>query len=188
MIRPATPADTPALVEIARGTGVFKPIELVALREVLDDYHATNAAAGHRAVVVEGEGEGEGRAVAFAYYAPAAMTDRTWYVYWIAVEKARQAVGIGGALMRHVEREVREAGGRLLLIETSSTPHYGPTRRFYLGQGYERAAALADYYADGDDMVVFRLRLGAGGREGREVRSREPISRATSLDRGGPGP
>ena len=34
MIRPTTPDDTPALVEIARGTGVFKPAEVVALREV----------------------------------------------------------------------------------------------------------------------------------------------------------
>ena len=32
MIRPTVPDDTPALLEIARGTGVFKPIEIVALR------------------------------------------------------------------------------------------------------------------------------------------------------------
>ena len=40
MIRPTTPEDTDALVAIADSTGVFKPIELVALREVLDDYFA----------------------------------------------------------------------------------------------------------------------------------------------------
>ena len=40
MIRPTVPDDTPALLEIARGTGVFKPLEIVALHEVLDDYHA----------------------------------------------------------------------------------------------------------------------------------------------------
>ena len=106
MIRPVTPDDTPALVEIARGTGVFKPAELVALREVLDDYHAANAAGGHRAVT----DERDGRVVAFAYYAPASMTDRTWYVYWIAVDRRAQAGGLGGALMRHVEEEVRAAG------------------------------------------------------------------------------
>lgn len=50
-------------------------------------------------------------------------------------------------------------GGRLLLIETSSLPHYEPTRRFYLKHGYERSCAIADYYADGDDLVVFRKRL-----------------------------
>ena len=155
MIRPTTTDDTPALIEIARGTGVFKPAELIALREVLDDYHATNAAQGHRAV----SDEREGRVVAFAYYAPASMTDRTWYVYWIAVDKAAQAGGLGRGLMRHIEDDVRETRGRLLLIETSSTPHYEPTRRFYLKHGYVVAAVLADYYADGDDMVVFAKRF-----------------------------
>ncbi len=160
MIRPVTPDDTPALVEIARSTGVFRPGELVALREVLDDFHAAEAVAGHRAVC----DERDGYLVAFAYYAPAAMTDRTWYVFWIAVDKRRQASGHGGGLMRHIEHEVKEAKGRLLLIETSSLPHYEPTRRFYLKHGYETAAVLADYYADDDDMVVFRKRFEAEAR------------------------
>ncbi len=159
MIRPVTPDDTPALVAIATGTGVFKPAEIVALREVLDDFHAANAVEGHRADCVERDG----RVVAFAYYAPAAMTDRTWYVYWIAVDKQAQAGGLGGRLMRHVESEVRAASARLLLIETSSLAHYEPTRRFYLKHGYEVTATLADYYADGDDMVVFRKRFDAEG-------------------------
>jgi ribosomal protein S18 acetylase RimI-like enzyme len=160
MFRPVTPDDTPALVEIARGTGVFKPTELVALREVLDDYHDANAVAGHRAMVLERGG----RVAAFAYYAPAAMTDRTWYVYWIAVDKRTQARGLGGELMSQIEADVRDESGRLLLIETSSLAHYEPTRRFYLKHGYETAAVLADYYADGDDMVVFRKRFEPEGR------------------------
>src|SRR4051812_867119 len=53
MIRPTEPDDPPALVEIARGTAVFKPAELVALREVLDDYHAGEASRGHRAATSE---------------------------------------------------------------------------------------------------------------------------------------
>ncbi len=155
MIRATAPGDTPALRGLAEATGVFKPMELVALREVLDDYHAGNAAAGHRAVTWEQDGEARG----FAYYAPAAMTDRTWYLYWIAVAKTLQGRGIGAKLLGYAEEDIRRAGGRLLLIETSSLPHYEPTRRFYHKLGYERAAVLADYYAYGDDMVVFRKRM-----------------------------
>ena len=44
-------------------------------------------------------------------------------------------------------------------IETSSLPHYEPTRRFYLKHGYELGATLRDFYAEGDDMVVFRKLL-----------------------------
>lgn len=156
MIRPTVPEDTPALVALAEGTGVFKPLEIVALREVLDDYHKSMRSEGHRSVTYE---EG-GRAIGFAYYAPASMTDRTWYLYWIAVSKDVQAKGAGGALLRYLEHDIRAEQGRLLLIETSSLPHYELTRRFYLKNGCEQTAVLRDYYADGDDMVVFRKHFG----------------------------
>jgi GNAT superfamily N-acetyltransferase len=152
MIRATVPADTPALLELTEKTGVFKPVEIEALKEVLDDYHDAMQAQGHRSVTYEHEG----RPIGFAYYAPAAMTDRAWYLYWIAVTKHTQARGIGGKLLKHVEDEIRKAKGRVLFIETSSLPHYGLTRQFYLKHGYEQDAVLRDYYSDGDDMVVFR--------------------------------
>lgn len=155
MIRPTLPADTDALVELARDTGVFKPMEIDTLREVLDDYHAENAALGHRAFTMLQDGQ----IVGFAYHAPAAMTDRTWYLYWIAVRKGQQGGGYGGQLLRAVEDDVANAGGRILVIETSSLPHYELTRRFYLKHGYDREAILRDFYTDGDDMVVFRKRV-----------------------------
>jgi ribosomal protein S18 acetylase RimI-like enzyme len=155
MIRPTDPADTPALLALTAGTGVFKPHEIDALKEVLDDYHAANHAEGHRAVTYAREG----RILGYAYFAPAAMTDRTWYLYWIAVTKDTQAKGIGSYLLRHAEEEVRKANGRVFYIETSSLPHYAPTRRFYEKHGYEVTGVLRDYYADGDDMVVFCKRL-----------------------------
>src|ERR1044072_9450662 len=94
-IRATVPADTAALIALATETGVFKPLEIQALEEVLRDYHATNERLGHRSVTFEDAG----CVLGFAYYAPAAMTDRTWYLYWIAVKKQAQASGIGGALL-----------------------------------------------------------------------------------------
>jgi ribosomal protein S18 acetylase RimI-like enzyme len=155
MLRPIAPSDTDALVELTAGTGFFKPHELDTLREVLDDYHAGDAELGHRAFAWE---EG-GRILGYVYHAPAAMTDRTWYLYWIAVAADQQGRGLGGRLLRFVEDDVRDQDGRLLLIETSSTPHYDPTRRFYRKYGYDQIATLPDYYADGDGMVVFSKRI-----------------------------
>ena len=155
MIRPTTPDDTPALLKLTEGTGVFKPHEIQALDEVLSDYHAGNRDEGHVAVT----DERHGRVVGYAYYAPAAMTDRTWYLYWIAVSKDTHAKGVGSQLLRHAEDDIRRRGGRVLFIETSSLPHYELTRKFYLKHGYEVNGQLRDYYADGDDMVVFRKRL-----------------------------
>jgi GNAT superfamily N-acetyltransferase len=155
MIRPTTPEETPTLVALAGGTKVFKPHELEALQEVLDEYHAANHSFGHRAVSYEKDG----KVIGFAYYAPAAMTDHTWYLYWIAVERTIQAKGVGAALLHHSEKEILAAGGRLYLIETSSLPEYDPTRKFYLKHGYEKHAIVKDFYTDGDDLIVFRKHL-----------------------------
>jgi ribosomal protein S18 acetylase RimI-like enzyme len=155
MIRPTVPADTPALVSLAEGTGVFKPLEIVALREVLDDYHSDNEAIGHRSITFEQDGN----ILGFAYYAETAMTDRNWHLYWIAVSKDTQARGVGGQLLKYVEDDIRRLNGRQLLIETSSLPHYELTRKFYLKHGYQQVCVQPDYYAEGDDMVVFRKKL-----------------------------
>ena len=155
MIRPTTPTDTPHLLKLTEHTGVFKPHEIKALDEVLSDYHAGAHASGHVAVTFEQHG----KILGYAYYAPAAMTDRTWYLYWIAVTRDIQAKGIGGKLLRHAEDDIRAKKGRVLFIETSSLPHYDLTRRFYKKHGYEQAAELRDYYSDGDHMVVFRKHL-----------------------------
>jgi GNAT superfamily N-acetyltransferase len=155
MIRPTVSADTPTLLKLTQETGVFKPHEVQALQEVLSDYHAANHGAGHVAVTFEKDGQ----ILGYAYYAPAAMTDRAWYLYWIAVIKHTQARGIGGKLLKHAEEDIRGRGGRILFIETSSLPHYDKTRQFYLKHSYEVTGVLRDYYCDGDDMVVFRKQL-----------------------------
>lgn len=156
MIRPTEPADTTALLALTEQTGVFRPMEIQALREVLDDYHSHNRAAGHCCIT-----RASGDTIAgFAYYAPAAMTVHTWYLYWIAIQRDRQARGIGSELLRYLEADIRRRQpAAILLIETSSMPHYNRTRDFYKKHGYETEAILRDYYAPGDDMVVFRKNL-----------------------------
>ena len=158
MIRPSVPEETPALVAIAHGTNVFKPHELIALEEVLDEYYADNHQHGHQAVTYEKDKQ----AIGFAYYAPTAMTDRTWHLYWIFVDKQTHAKGIGSKLLKYVEEDIARSGGRLFLIETSSLPSYDPTRKFYLKHGYEQAAVIRDFYTDDDDQVIFRKRLATG--------------------------
>jgi ribosomal protein S18 acetylase RimI-like enzyme len=155
-LRPTTTADTEPLIEITAATGLFKPIEVQALREVLDDYFAVNQRQGHVSVTCETDGQ----VLGFAYYAPAAMTDHTWYLYWIAVRKDQQAHGIGSRLLAHVEHDIAtHHQGRVLFVETGSLPHYELTRKFYRKNGYEQHALLKDFYAAGDSMVVFRKAL-----------------------------
>ncbi len=154
MFRPAMPDDTTTLVAQAIATQVFKPYEIDALQEVLDDYHAANRDYGHACWTWM-----EAEAIAgFAYFAPTAMTDRSWELWWIVVDPTRHGRGIGSAMLAEVEREVRRRDARIFLIETSSLPSYHPTRQFYLKHGYAEAARVADFYADGDDKVIYGKR------------------------------
>lgn len=158
MTRPTDPADTPTLVALAERTGVFKPHEIETLQGVLDDYHAVcREEYGHLCFTREADHV----VVGFVYLAPTAMTDRTWEVWWIAVDPQLQGRGLGRELLLFAESEAAAAETRLLLIETSSLPHYEPTRRFYLKHGYTVAAEIADFYADGDDKVIFAKRIEA---------------------------
>lgn len=155
MIRPTRNEDAPRLVEIARQTGVFKPIEITALEEVLEGYFEEPGGEGYHCHTFERNGE----VLGFTCYGPNTMTDGTWDLYWIAVAKGTQARGIGTELLRFSEDDIRRHGGRLLIIETSSLPAYEPTRRFYLKHRYTQAATIPDYYADNDSLVIFHKRL-----------------------------
>jgi ribosomal protein S18 acetylase RimI-like enzyme len=156
MLRRVAPDDTATLVTIATSTNVFKPHELVALREVLDDYHATNHEYGHTAYAWCADDAIRG----FVYYAPTAMTDRTWEIWWIAVDAHYHGKGLGKQLLQWAERDAQAQHARLMLLETSSTGAYASTRQFYLKQGYVLSAQVPDFYSDGDDKLIFWKRLG----------------------------
>jgi ribosomal protein S18 acetylase RimI-like enzyme len=157
MIRPTIPADTRALHALTEGTGLFPQRELMALDIVLRDYHADKDVEGHICITYEDAG----MPIGFAYFAPTAMTDGAWHLWWIVVKKDIQAKGIGGKLLKHVEEGARAAGGRLMLVETSGLPNYELTRKFYLKHNYEQVARYKDFYSDGNDLVMFRKQLTA---------------------------
>ena len=87
------------------------------------------------------------------------MTEGTWNVLAIAVHPDAQGRGHGSALMRHIEASLAERGERVLLVETSGVPAFDRTRAFYRGLDYDEEARIRDYWAAGDDKVVFRKAL-----------------------------
>jgi ribosomal protein S18 acetylase RimI-like enzyme len=80
-------------------------------------------------------------------------------LYWIAVDPALHGAGLGWMLMRAVEDTVRSERGRMIVVETASKPAYDRTRDFYLKYGCTEVARVPDFYAVGDDKVVYALRL-----------------------------
>jgi GNAT superfamily N-acetyltransferase len=158
MLRPAAPADTPALVALAVSTGLFQPHEADALlRNVLDDLHAGRLGNGHHAEVwADRDGEPP---VGWVYFSPDVTANHVWVLWWIGVAPLRHGRGVGEALLAFVEAHVQNAGGRLLLIETSALPALDRSRAFYAKRGYVPCGQVPDFYADGDDKVIYVKRM-----------------------------
>jgi ribosomal protein S18 acetylase RimI-like enzyme len=148
-------ADKPALMHILRHTPEFKPYEVTVAEEVIDSYLHDPKGSGYYVSVAEGNPGVAG----YVCYGPTPCTEGTWDIYWIAVNREGRGQGIGGALTRTAEAAIKKARGRMIVIETSSTPIYEKTRRFYLRRGYEVAGRIPDFYAPGDDRIILQKRL-----------------------------
>ena len=101
----------------------------------------------------------EDELVGYACYGPTPGTDRTFDLYWIAVDPASQRAGIGTILLDEVERRLQGQHARLLVIETSSRSDYARTRAFYAGRGYADTARVSEFYAPGDDRIILTKRF-----------------------------
>jgi ribosomal protein S18 acetylase RimI-like enzyme len=104
--------------------------------------------------------------VGFACYGPSMATDRTYDLYWIAVDRAAQGTGCGSVLLAEVERRLEALHARMLVVETSSRSDYTATRGFYLKRGYVEAARVREFYATDDDRIILTKRFALSPREG----------------------
>jgi GNAT superfamily N-acetyltransferase len=153
MIRPTTPDDTTALIAMADAIG-FQPNEIEELSQMLADYFGGDS---DRFWITDDDNG----AVGVAYCEPERMTDRTWNLLFIAIRPDRQGQGRGAALLRYVEQMLTARGDRVLIVETSGLASFLGTRTFYAKCGYEEEGRIRDFYATGDDKVVFRKVLNA---------------------------
>ena len=148
-LRPVGPAHRARLEALVRDTGQFREAEVRTAVELLDE--ALDGDDDYRFL---GAFDGDAL-VGYACYGPTPDTVGTFDLYWIAVDRKRQGSGIGTQLVTSVEKALAAAGGRLVVVETSSREEYHPTRKFYEARGYNKTATIPGYYAPGDDLVIY---------------------------------
>ncbi len=155
MIRELHKDDREDLLRMLRATKNFSEAEIAIAAELIDiciekpeqnDYYAFVATVGEQPA-------------GFLLVGPTPATAGTYDMYWIAVHPDYQGRGIAQDLDAFAVRFVKERGGYQLIAETSSQPGYERTRAFYVKQGYQQFARIADYYKLGDDLIVFGKRV-----------------------------
>ena len=151
-MRPLSRSDRGPIERILRECGAFRDDEVAVALELVDAPESE----GYEFLVAELEGAVAG----YACFGATPMTQGTFDLYWIAVDPKAQGRGIGKALLRGVDEALRERGGRLLLIETASKASYAATRAFYEASGCREVARVPDFYAVGDDKVVYAREFG----------------------------
>ena len=154
MIRPATSEDAPAIARVLVAAGMFSDEESAFVPELFAGSPSSPEDARHGLVVLD-----DGGVLGVAHWRPVEMADGVVDLTMIGVHPAAQGRGLGRALMRHAEAQVRGAGQRLVVVQTSGSDQYAGTRRFYAALGYDEEARVRDYWTAGDDMVLFRLAL-----------------------------
>jgi ribosomal protein S18 acetylase RimI-like enzyme len=147
--------DKAPLLSILSSTPEFKPNEVEVAEEVIDSYLTHGTEEGYHVEIAEEDGE----VLGYVCFGETPLTIGTWDIYWIAVDKNKRGHKVGKALSDVAEKTIKEAGGRLIIIETSSVPLYENTRKFYLACGYEIIARIPDFYAVDDDKVILQKKL-----------------------------
>ena len=154
------------IIEILEATNSFRDEEIAVAIELFDEVFANQSrapfdvGAGVESYEFIGAFDREnGDLTGYACYGATPGTLGTYDLYWIAVHPAHQGEGGGSRLLGEVERRLREREARLLVIETSAKTDYETTRRFYERREYREFARLSDFYAFGDDRVIYAKRL-----------------------------
>jgi ribosomal protein S18 acetylase RimI-like enzyme len=155
VMRPAEADDIAAIADIAEGSGMFGPEEVAFLH----DLAASDLAAGDGDRLWFLALGPEGRPVGAGYLVPEAFQPDVRNLLFLAVLPGFRGTGAGRALVRHAADLSRAGGARLLLIETNSGVNFAPARALYGSEGFTVDGRVRDYYAPGEDKVIFRLSL-----------------------------
>lgn len=156
MIIPATEADGSQIQNITARAGVFSQEEVDSVQVMWTEYLTLGPEGSGYHFIAYRDGD---QVLGFAIYGLRDLTDGVFDLFWIAVDPTAQCHGVGRRLLTATEEAVRAMGGRMLIAETSGTPHYEPARKFYFAMGYVNEATIKDFYTPGDDLKIFIKRI-----------------------------
>lgn len=157
MIRKLIKSDRDGIQRILADTRHFNDDEIKVAMELVDIY--LNDEKQQDYIFYVTDNEETKKPAGYICYGRRPLTEGTYDLYWIAVDPNIHGKGTGSRLVKHMEDDLKQAGGKLILIETSGKAEYENERRFYLKNGYEEQTVIKDFYRSGDDLFVYRKYL-----------------------------
>jgi GNAT superfamily N-acetyltransferase len=148
--------DLKDIEDILRSTGFFYDFEIeIALWLAEETIRTGSEDSGYFWLKIIDDS----RILAFANYTKNSFSVHSWDLYWIAVHQNSRHKKIGSLLLKAVEEDVKNSGGKILWVDTSGRQLYSPTEAFYRRNGYDLQASLKDFYAPGDPKRVYSKTL-----------------------------
>ncbi len=151
-IRKLLNKDKDKIKQILTETEMFTEEEIGVAIELIDEFLNKDEESGYEIYSYVDEND---EAVGYICFGKRPLTLATFDIYWIAVKPSLHGNGIGKSLIKFAEQKIKERGGRLILVETSSQEKYHKTRLFYKSCGYEEIARIKDFYKQNDDLIIF---------------------------------
>jgi ribosomal protein S18 acetylase RimI-like enzyme len=152
LIRNTHGTDAKAILEIIEESGQFDADGLAHVQDTLDQHLAGDGPA----IWLTAD---DGEPVGVAYCAPELVASGTWNLLMLWTRPDRQGKGHGAALVKQMEHELHCRAARLLIVETSGLSAFTPARAFYAKCGFAHEATIKNFFAAGDDKLVFTKSL-----------------------------
>ena len=150
-----TQSDSAAVGELVASTGFFDPAEQAIAVELVDEALTRGPKSDYQFLFADADGDG--KLLGYTCFGRIPATVSSFDLYWIAVSPTEQRRGLGASLLKKTESMCLKLGGTRMFVDTAGRQQYAPTRAFYERMGYEKAAMLDDFYAEGDAKVIWTL-------------------------------
>jgi ribosomal protein S18 acetylase RimI-like enzyme len=160
MIHSITNHDRGNILDLLRQTAVFNEQEISIAMEIVDLVLTKQDRGDYQTFCYYDDNN---QFMGYICFGPIPLTDFSYDLYWIAVDRKVQGKGVAEELVRFMEEQVARQGGRKIYVDTSATPLYAAARAFYKKQGYRAACVFDDFYREGDHKIIFIKDLGNNG-------------------------
>ncbi|MEX2126461.1 MAG: GNAT family N-acetyltransferase [Woeseia sp.] len=151
-------SDRQSVRRLVVSTCFFSPEEQDIAVELVDEALSAGKSSGYDFVFADNE-QVPGDLLGYACFGPIPARPCSFDLYWIAVSPSRQRHGLGKQLLEEAEQRALQQGAADMFIDTSGRDQYRPTRAFYERMGYRPHEVVPDFYASGDDKVVYRKQI-----------------------------